>query len=41
MAVGAAHSGGYPILVPTDDKARGIDSLDAFEAVLRRWAGLQ
>ena len=25
MIVGAVHSGGYPIFVPTDDKARGID----------------
>src|SRR6202171_6475701 len=32
MIVGAVHSGGYPIFVPTDDKARGIDALDVFEA---------
>jgi len=32
MIVGAVHSGGYPIFVPTDDKARGIDAPDVFEA---------
>jgi nucleoside 2-deoxyribosyltransferase len=32
MIVGAVHSGGYPIFVPSDDKARGIDALDVFEA---------
>ena len=32
MIVGAIHGGGYPIFVPTDDKARGIDALDMFEA---------
>jgi nucleoside 2-deoxyribosyltransferase len=31
MIVGAVHSGGYPIFVPTD-KARGIGALDMFEA---------
>jgi nucleoside 2-deoxyribosyltransferase len=32
MIVGAVHRGGYPIFVPADDKARGIDALDVFEA---------
>jgi nucleoside 2-deoxyribosyltransferase len=32
MIVGAAQSGGYPIFVPKDGKARGIDALDVFEA---------
>ena len=32
MIVGAVHSGGYPIFVPTDDKVRGIDASDVFEA---------
>src|SRR6202171_4890761 len=32
MIVGAVHSGGYPIFVPKDGKARGIDALDVFEA---------
>jgi len=32
MIVGAVLSGGYPIFVPTDGKARGIDALDVFEA---------
>ena len=32
MIVGAVHSGGYPIFVPSDYKARGIDALDVFEA---------
>jgi nucleoside 2-deoxyribosyltransferase len=31
MIVGAVWSGGYPIFVPTDGKARGIDALDVFE----------
>jgi nucleoside 2-deoxyribosyltransferase len=31
MIVGAVHSGGYPVFVPTDDKARGLDALDVFE----------
>lgn len=31
MIVGAVTSGGYPIFVPRDDKARGIDALDVFE----------
>jgi nucleoside 2-deoxyribosyltransferase len=32
MIVGAVHSGGYPIFVPSDGEARGIDALDVFEA---------
>jgi hypothetical protein len=31
MIVGAVHSGGYPIFLPTDSKARGLDALDVFE----------
>jgi nucleoside 2-deoxyribosyltransferase len=31
MIVGAVQSGGYPVFVPNDDKARGIDALDVFE----------
>jgi nucleoside 2-deoxyribosyltransferase len=30
MIVGAVQSGGYPVLIPTDSKARGIDALDVF-----------
>ena len=32
MIVGAVQSGGYPIFVPSDDKARSLDALDVFEA---------
>jgi len=32
MIVGAVASGGYPIFVPSDGEARGIDALDVFEA---------
>jgi nucleoside 2-deoxyribosyltransferase len=32
MIVGAVQSGGYPIFVPSDGEARGIDALDVFEA---------
>jgi nucleoside 2-deoxyribosyltransferase len=32
MIVGAVQSGGYPIFVPTDGDARGIDALDVFAA---------
>src|ERR1700722_7936341 len=32
MIGGAVHSGGYPIFVPSDGEARGIDALDVFEA---------
>ena len=32
MIVGAVQSGGYPVFVPTDDKPRGLDALDVFEA---------
>jgi Nucleoside 2-deoxyribosyltransferase len=32
MIVGAVRSCGYPIFVPGDGKARGIDALDVFEA---------
>jgi len=28
----SADAGGYPIFVPTDDRARGIDAPDVFEA---------
>jgi nucleoside 2-deoxyribosyltransferase len=31
MIVGAVDSGGYPIFIPSDGKARGIDALDVFE----------
>src|SRR5664279_6647302 len=31
MIVGAVQSGGYPVFLPTDDKARGLDALDIFE----------
>jgi nucleoside 2-deoxyribosyltransferase len=31
MIVGAVDSGGYPIFIPSDGKARGIDALDIFE----------
>jgi nucleoside 2-deoxyribosyltransferase len=31
MIVGAVHSGGYPVFLPTDGKARGLDALDVFE----------
>jgi nucleoside 2-deoxyribosyltransferase len=30
MIVGAVQSGGYPIFIPTDSKARRIDALDVF-----------
>jgi len=39
MIVGAVHSGGYPIFVPKDGKARGIEALDVFEACVEA-AGL-
>ena len=32
MIVGAVHSGGCPIFVPSDGKVRGVDALDVFEA---------
>jgi hypothetical protein len=31
MIVGAVLGGGYPIFVPSDGEARGIDALDVFE----------
>jgi nucleoside 2-deoxyribosyltransferase len=31
MIVGAVLSGGYPIFIPRDGEARGIDALDVFE----------
>jgi hypothetical protein len=31
MIVGAVSSGGCPIFVPGDGKARGVDALDVFE----------
>ena len=43
MIVGAVRSGGYPIFLPTDGKARGLDALDVFEtcveAAARYFAG--
>jgi nucleoside 2-deoxyribosyltransferase len=41
MIVGAVESGGYPIFVPGDGKARGFDALDVFESCAEaagRWA---
>jgi nucleoside 2-deoxyribosyltransferase len=32
MIVGAVRSSGYPIFVPGDGEARGLDALDVFEA---------
>jgi nucleoside 2-deoxyribosyltransferase len=32
MIVGAVNGGGYPVFVPGDGKARGLDALDVFEA---------
>jgi nucleoside 2-deoxyribosyltransferase len=32
MIVGAVQSGGYPIFLPRDNRTRGIDALDVFEA---------
>jgi nucleoside 2-deoxyribosyltransferase len=31
MIVGAVLTGGYPIFVPSDGEARGVDALDVFE----------
>src|SRR5260370_565274 len=31
MIFGAVQSRGYPVLLPTDGKARGLDDLDVFE----------
>jgi nucleoside 2-deoxyribosyltransferase len=31
MIVGAVYSGGYPVFLPTDGKARDLDALDVFE----------
>ncbi len=31
MIVGAVLSGGYPVFLPTDGKARGLEALDVFE----------
>jgi nucleoside 2-deoxyribosyltransferase len=31
MIVGAVKNSGYPIFLPTDGKARGLDALDVFE----------
>lgn len=43
MIVGAVQSGGYPIFLPTDGIARGLDALDVFdtcvEAAARHFAG--
>ena len=35
MIVGAVQSGGYPVFLPTDGKARGFDALDVFEACVK------
>jgi nucleoside 2-deoxyribosyltransferase len=32
MIVGAVQSGGYPVFIPGDGAARGMDALDVFEA---------
>jgi hypothetical protein len=32
MIVGAVQSGGYPIFLSRDNRTRGIDALDVFEA---------
>ena len=32
MIVGAVQSGGYPVFIPGDGVARGMDALDVFEA---------
>jgi nucleoside 2-deoxyribosyltransferase len=40
MIVGAVQSGGYPIFVPADDTARGIDALDVFETCVKAVAGM-
>ena len=31
MIVGAVLSGGYPVFIPTDGSARGLEALDVFE----------
>ena len=31
MIVGAVATGGYPVFLPTDGKARGLEALDVFE----------
>jgi hypothetical protein len=31
MIIEAVHSGGCPVFLPTDGKARGLDALDVFE----------
>jgi nucleoside 2-deoxyribosyltransferase len=35
MIVGAVQSGGYPVFLPTDGKARGFDALDVFETCVK------
>jgi nucleoside 2-deoxyribosyltransferase len=35
MIVGAVETGGYPIFVPGDTMARGIDALDVFEGCVK------
>jgi hypothetical protein len=35
MIVGAVQSGRYPVFLPTDGKARGLDALDLFEACVK------
>jgi hypothetical protein len=35
MIVGAVQSGGFPIFLPADGKARGFDALDVFETCVK------
>ena len=35
MIVGAVQSGGYPVFLPTDGRARGFDALDVFETCVK------
>jgi len=35
MIVGAVQSGGYPVFLPTDGKARSFDALDVFESCVK------
>jgi nucleoside 2-deoxyribosyltransferase len=39
MIVGAVRSGGYPVFLPTDGKARGLDALDVFATCVEAAAG--
>jgi nucleoside 2-deoxyribosyltransferase len=40
MIVGAVQSGGYPVFLPTDGQARGLDALDVFESCVEAAARL-